>query len=163
MLSLPAPSNWVQKNGAKRRSRRSRNWLCSGNPPPWSDARSLVRLLMSYVPLVMLGKILLHGCQRGAHHTDVGPEIDFPAGLFGFEHPCFAEHAQVMRDRRARERRGGDDLADVEPSAAIEHEQDALPVRIAQRDEDAGDSAPGCGDGARAGPLHGPTLFIVMS
>src|SRR5271165_4158689 len=28
-LSLPAPRNWVQKNGAKRRSASSENWLCA--------------------------------------------------------------------------------------------------------------------------------------
>ena len=40
-LSLPAPRNWVQKNGAKRRSRSSWNWLCSAIVAPWSGMSDL--------------------------------------------------------------------------------------------------------------------------
>jgi hypothetical protein len=56
-----------------------------------------------------------------------------------------------MRDRRARQRRGGDDRADRQALVALEHEQDALAVLVADRREHAGDRLPGARQRARIG------------
>src|SRR5450755_1971179 len=141
MFSLPAPRNWVQKKGAKRRSRRSWNWLCSCCIPGSMVSR-------------LRGEIVLDRGQRGAHFVDIGPEVDLLADLFTLQDAGVAQYAQVVRHRRARQRRRRHDLADVEPLARLEHEQDALAMRVAERDEDARDASPGRGQRSRVGSLH---------
>src|ERR1035438_7856948 len=106
MLSLPAPRNWVQKNGAKRRSRRSWNWLCSV---------SIRESCMS----AKRCEIVLHQNERVLHGGNIEPEPDFLADLFALQHAGPAQHAKVVRHRGPRERRRRHDLADVEAFAGL--------------------------------------------
>ena len=125
-LSLPAPRNCVQKNGAKRRWRRRSNWfgvVHDVGPVSRRDTE--------------------HGPERVTHRAGIGPVPDFLAYLLALEHSGSAQHLEMVRDGGTRQRRRGDDLPDVESLARLEHEHDALPVRVAQRDEDPGRLAPG--------------------
>ncbi len=79
---------------------------------------------------------------------------DFLADLFAVQDAGLAQHLQVVRDGGARQRRGGDDLADGEPLAGLEHEEDALAVRVAQRDEHPRGAPPGAGNGAGVARSH---------
>src|SRR5471032_3276956 len=116
MLSLAAPRNCVQKSGAKRRCAIS--WNC-----PWPLTASS-RMLADEVE---------HRLEGLLEERLVDPEEHFLADLLGVEHPRFAQELQVMGDRRAGERRDRGDLPDIQPLAPLEREEDALPMRIAQR------------------------------
>src|SRR5215471_4022104 len=112
----------------------------------------------------MRGQVVADRVERRAHGPRVRPKIYFLADLLALQYAGIAEHAQVMRHSGARKRGGRDDLPHVEPLAALEHQQDPLPVRVAERDEDACNPPPGRGDRPRVGPFHVDiTSLLVIS
>src|SRR3990170_1338500 len=139
-LSLNAPRNCVMKKGPNRRSPSSLNWLWSaiGSPPP------------SGVPAHIVG----HRGERRLEPPTVDPEVDLAAALLAREHARLAQDLQVMRHRRPAERRGGCDRTRGQALALLEHEQDALPVCVAERDEHLRDRLPGAGNAAQIGTGH---------
>ncbi|HEY3326329.1 MAG TPA: hypothetical protein VGK14_04070 [Novimethylophilus sp.] len=52
------------------------------------------------------------------------------------------QHLELMRYRRAAQRRYGNDLRHVEPFSRRESQQDALPLLISQCDKKSGNIAP---------------------
>src|SRR5205814_5396982 len=56
------------------------------------------------------------------------------------EEPGVGEHLQMMRHRRARERKARGELADVQPLARQRYD-DPLADRVAERDEEAAEVA----------------------
>src|SRR5215471_15004677 len=99
-------------------------------------------------------EILEHGGQRSANGVGVGPVPDFLAELLRFQHASVAQYPQVVRYRGTRKRGGGYDLPDVETLPGLEHQQNSLPVRIAERDEHPRRLAPGTRDCAGIARSH---------
>lgn len=68
---------------------------------------------------------------------------------------------QVVRDGRPRQGRDFGDLPDIEPFARLEQQQDALPVLVAKRDENAGHHLPRGRDGLGVIILHVDNISYI--
>src|SRR2546422_414622 len=87
---------------------------------------------------------------------DVEPVDALAALPFADEEPGVGEHLQMMRHRRARERKARGELADVQPLAR-QRDDDPLADGVAERDEEASEVGEGgrfdcCADGS--GSVH---------
>jgi hypothetical protein len=75
----------------------------------------------------------------------VDPEEHLLAFLAAVEHAGFAQDLQVVRHGGAGKRGNFGDLADIQPLAGCEGQQDALAVLVAERGKHPGHVLPGGG------------------
>src|SRR5271154_5121478 len=93
----------------------------------------------------------------------VDPIPDFLAHLLRLQDTRLAQQLEMVRHRRARECRDLHDLAHVETFAALEGEQDALAMLIAEGRECPRDGAPFARDRSQIIAIHNDILgYIVM-
>src|SRR2546430_10336817 len=78
--------------------------------------------------------------EAAATALDVEPVDALAALPFADEEPGVGEHLQMMRHRRARERKARGELADVQPLAR-QRDDDPLADGVAERDEEAAEVA----------------------
>src|SRR3972149_5666440 len=77
--------------------------------------------------------VIDHGFHRLDQERLVDPEVHLLAAFLALQHAGLAQEPEVMRHRRATERRHLHDLAYIQLLARFEREQNPLPVLVAER------------------------------